>query len=53
MEGPANTLSYMLAGYGIIFGVIIVYVASLFIRARNLRQDEEILEKMQEKQGKR
>lgn len=48
MEEPANTLSYMIAGYGIIFGVMLAYWASLVIRWRNLRQDEEMLEEMDE-----
>ena len=52
MEGPANTLNYMLAGYGVIFGIMLVYLASLVIRGRNLRQDEEILEQVEEKIGK-
>jgi hypothetical protein len=48
MEGPANTLSYMLAGYGVIFGVMLVYIASLVIRWRNLRQDADLLDKMED-----
>jgi hypothetical protein len=51
MEGPANTLSYMIAGYLVIFGVMLFYLASLIIRWRNLRQDEEILEQMEEKEN--
>ena len=49
MEGPANTLSYMLAGYGVIFGVMLAYLGSLVIRWRNLRQDEEMLEQIEER----
>ena len=30
MDAPANTMSYMLAGYGVIFGIMIVYFASLY-----------------------
>lgn len=44
MEGPADTLNYMIAGYSVIFGVMFVYLASLVIRWRNLRQDEQLLE---------
>ena len=46
MEGPANTLNYMIAGYAVIFTVNIVYLASLVVRWRNLRQDEELLEQV-------
>lgn len=49
-QGPANTLSYMIAGYVVIFGVMIVYLASLVVRWRNLRQDEEMLEEVEEQQ---
>ncbi len=47
MQGPADTLSYMIAGYAVIFTVIVVYLASLVIRWRNLRQDKEMLEQME------
>ncbi len=43
MQAPADTLSYMIAGYAVIFTVTIVYLASLVIRWRNLRQDEDLL----------
>jgi hypothetical protein len=50
MDAPANTMSYMLAGYGVIFGIMIIYLASLIIRWRNLRQDEEMLEELEKKE---
>lgn len=43
-EGPANTTVYMIAGYAVIFSVILIYLASLAIRRRNLRQDLEVLQ---------
>ena len=49
MEGPADTLNYMIAGYGIIFGIMGIYLASLIIRWRNLRQDEDLLEELDNK----
>ena len=51
MEGPANTLSYMLLGYGVIFGIMFLYLVSLVVRWRNLKQDEQMLEDLEEKQG--
>jgi hypothetical protein len=48
MQGPADTLSYMIAGYSVIFVVVVVYLASLVIRWRNLRQDQELLEQVDE-----
>lgn len=47
MNGPADTLSYMVMGYAVIFVVLLVYLASLIIRYRNLRQDEAILEDLE------
>ena len=38
-DGPAQTTSYMIAGYAVIFGVMLIYLASLVVRNRNLHQD--------------
>ena len=46
-EGPADTTSYMIAGYTIIFGVMLIYLISLLIRQRNLNKDLEVLEEIQ------
>jgi len=46
-EGPANTTSYMIAGYTIIFGVMLLYLISLLVRQRNLQKDLEVLEEIQ------
>ncbi|MEW6178681.1 MAG: hypothetical protein AB1522_02020 [Chloroflexota bacterium] len=51
MDQPANTVSYFIAGYGVIFGVMIFYLASLIIRWRNLRQDEALLEELDQKES--
>lgn len=50
-EGPADTMSYLIAGYAVIFGVMLLYVASLYIRNRNLKQDLEVLEELEEKKS--
>jgi hypothetical protein len=41
--GPADTTSYMIAGYAVIFGVMSLYVLSLVVRKRNLEKDLEVL----------
>ena len=46
-EGPADTTSYMIAGYAIIFGVMLLYLISLLVRQRNLEKDLEVLEEIQ------
>jgi len=46
LENPPDTSQYMVAGYAIAFGVMIIYVVSLFIRFRNLKRDLSMLEDM-------
>jgi len=50
MESPADTLNYLLAGYAVIFGIILIYIASLAVRWRNLRQDEAVLDESEKPQ---
>jgi preprotein translocase subunit Sec63 len=46
-EGPADTTAYMIAGYAVIFGVMLLYVISLWVRNRNLEKDLEVLQEIQ------
>lgn len=50
-EAPANTLNYMIAGYFVIFSIMLIYLVSLRLRRRNLQQDLEVLEETQEPGG--
>ena len=43
-----DTLSYMILGYTVAFIVMGLYVLSLYIRGRNLRQDISMLEEMED-----
>lgn len=45
----ATSLKYMLAGYGVILSVLIIYLVSLFIRFRNLRREMLLLEEIRKK----
>ncbi len=49
-EGPANTTNYMIAGYAVIFGVMLIYLISLLVRQRNLQKDLEVLEEIQDEE---
>jgi hypothetical protein len=51
MEGPAETTVYMIAGFTVIFGSLVVYIASLVLRWRSLKQDEEMLAELEEKKA--
>jgi hypothetical protein len=46
-DAPAQTTNYMIAGYAVIFGVMLIYLVSLYIRQRNLKQDLELLKEPQ------
>ncbi len=50
MQGPADTYSYMIAGYVVIFGVILAYLASLVVRWRSLQREKSMLEEIDDKQ---
>lgn len=47
---PIETTNYMFAGYAVIFGVMLVYLVSLFVRWRKLKQDVQILQELEEKE---
>jgi hypothetical protein len=47
LETTPDTSGYMIAGYIVAFLTMGVYVASLYIRNRNLKRDIETLESMQ------
>ena len=42
-QAPAETTNYMIAGYAVIFTIMLLYVISIFIRRRNLRRDLDTL----------
>jgi hypothetical protein len=46
-EAPANTTDFMIAGYAVIFGVMLIYLVSLYLRRRNLEQDVEVLQELE------
>ena len=45
-EATANTDGYMIAGYAVAFIVMALYVASIYVRNRNLQRDLTLLEEM-------
>jgi hypothetical protein len=51
MDGPANTQVYFIAGHVVIFGVMALYIFSLWLRGRNLRQDEAVLTELEEQEA--
>lgn len=42
-EMPAQTVNYLISGFVVIFGVMGIYIASLIVRTKNLRQDYALL----------
>ena len=49
LDAPPDTLSYMIAGYAVIFGLLLIYLVSLALRRRNLKQDLEVLDELEDK----
>ena len=46
--GPADTLTEMIAGYSVIFGILTIYVVSLFLRFKKLREEKQMLMALKE-----
>jgi hypothetical protein len=47
-EVTPDTSGYLIAGYAIAFLVMALYVASIYLRSRNLNQDMNTLNEMEE-----
>ena len=45
-DAPADTVSFMIMGFVVIFGVMGLYLVSLIVRHRNLEQDLAVLEEV-------
>ena len=43
---PPDTTNYMILGYVIFSVVMLVYLLSLLVRSRNLKQDIELLQEL-------
>jgi hypothetical protein len=48
MNAPAETFAFMLLGYGVILGTMVLFLISLVLRFRNLRHEVQILEEIEE-----
>ena len=42
-----DTSNYMIGGFAVIFGAMLIYLVSLIIRGRNLRQDLDMLQELE------
>jgi hypothetical protein len=42
-QGPAETTAYMIAGYSVIFGIMLIYIVSLIVRHRSLKADLAVI----------
>jgi hypothetical protein len=43
-----NTIVYMIAGYAVLLGLPLLYVASWFLRRRNLEKDLDVIRSIAE-----
>lgn len=49
MDAVPETTTYLIAGYSVILVGMLIYLVSLFLRFRSLRQDEHMLEDLEKK----
>lgn len=49
-QGPADTTSYMLLGFGVIFGTMIIHVWSMYRRAAQYKKDMALLRELEEQE---
>jgi CcmD family protein len=49
LDQTPDTSGYMIAGYAILFSLMLIYVISLVLRQRRLRQEIETLEELENK----
>ena len=45
-QAPPDTTSYMIGGFVVFFGVMLVYLASYVVRFKNLKADLEMLQEI-------
>ncbi len=50
MDAIPQTTNFLIAGYAVIFVGFILYLVSLFVRYRNLHQDERMLDDLEKKE---
>jgi len=48
LQAPINTDGYYIAGYAVFFTVMAIYLAVLFMRNKNLKQEYELLKELDE-----
>jgi hypothetical protein len=44
IDTPIDTFNYMVLGYAVILGCVVLYIASLALRFRHLRRELEVCE---------
>jgi hypothetical protein len=44
LQDTPDTVNYLLAGYAILIGLLVLYVASWAVRRRNLQKDLELID---------
>lgn len=42
-----ETINYMVLGFILIFGVLVLHIASIYVRTRNMHRDLEMLGKLE------
>ena len=48
LQTPAETFNYMVLGYAFILGILSLYLVSIVLRFRKLKQEVELLKDVEE-----
>lgn len=48
LQAAAETMDFMLLGFAVILGTMGLFILSLYMRYRSLKQDLEVLEEIEE-----
>jgi hypothetical protein len=51
LQQTLDTTGYMLLGYGVLIGMMLLYIISLVVRRRNLERDIEMLRTLSESES--
>ena len=46
-QAPRDTTAYMIGGFVVFFGVMLIYLVSFFLRFKNLKADLEVLQEIE------
>lgn len=53
LQDTPNTANFLYIGYGIVIGLLLLYLGSLVLRRRNLQKDLDLIEDLKAEEAER